>query len=57
MLHTKFRGNPSTGSGEEDFMKSFYHICAWRSSWLCDPDVVNKLSFPLPKEAPHNIWL
>ena len=26
-------------------------------SWSCDPDVANKLSFPLPKEAPHKIWL
>ena len=23
MLHTKFRGNPSTGSGGEDFLKVF----------------------------------
>ena len=23
MLHTKFRGNQSTGSGEEDFLKDF----------------------------------
>ena len=56
MQHTKFRGNPSTGSGEEDF-KCFYHIWAWRPSCSCDPDAVNKLSFPLPKEAPHKIWL
>ena len=25
-------------------------------SWSCDPDAANKLSFPLPKEAPHKIW-
>ena len=23
----------------------------------CDPDAVNKILFPLPKEAPHKIWL
>ena len=23
MLHTKLRGNPSTGSGEEDFLRVF----------------------------------
>ena len=22
-----------------------------------DPDVANKLLFPLPREAPHKIWL
>ena len=56
MLHTKFRGNPPAGSGYED-MKGFYHIWAWRPSWSCDPDAANKISFPLPKEAPHKIWL
>ena len=56
MLHTKFRENRPAGSGE-DFLKGFYHIWAWQPSWSCDPDATNKLSFPLPKEAPHNIWL
>ena len=35
----------------------FYHIWAWRPSWSCDPDHLYKLWFPLPKEAPHKIWL
>ena len=48
MLHTKFRENRPSGSGEEDF-EGFYHIWAWRPSWSCDPDAANKLSFPLPK--------
>ena len=39
------------------FLKGFYHIWAWRPSWSCDPDAANKLSFPLPNEAPHKIWL
>ena len=39
------------------FLKVFYHIWAWRPSWSCDPDVANKILFPLPKEAPHKIWL
>ena len=56
MLHTKFHGNRSTGSGEEDF-EGFYHLWVWRPSWSCDPDTANKLSFPLPKEAPYKIWL
>ena len=50
MLQTKFRENRPAGYG-------FYHILAWRPSWSCDPDAANKLSFPLPKEAPHKIWL
>ena len=57
MLHTKFRENRPAGSGEEDLLKGFYHIWAWRPSWSCDPDAANKISFPLPKEAPHKIWL
>ena len=44
-------------SGEEDFFKGFYHIWARRPSWSCDPDAANKISFPLPKEAPYKIWL
>ena len=52
MLHTKFRENRPAGSGEEDF-EGFYHIWAWRPSWSGDPDVANKISFPLPKDAPH----
>ena len=56
MLHTKFRevGLPVL---EKKILKGFYHIWVWRPSWSCDPDVVNKISFPLPKEAPHKIWL
>ena len=34
-------------------MKGVYHIWAWRPSWSSDPDAANKLSFPLPKEAPQ----
>ena len=56
MLHTKFRENRPAGSREDDF-KGFYHIWAWRPSWSCDRDAANKLSYPLPKEAPHKIWL
>ena len=56
MLRTKFRENRPAGSGEEDF-EDFYNIWAWRLSWSCDPGAANKLSFPLPKEAPHKIWL
>ena len=52
MLHTKFRENqPACSSGEEDFLRVFTIY----GHWSCDPDAVNKLSFPLPKEAPHKI--
>ena len=57
MLHTKFRENRPAGSGEEDFWRVFTILWAWRLSWSCDPDVANKISFPLPKEAPHKSWL
>ena len=55
MLHTKFRKIGPTVL--EKIFKGFYHIWAWRPSWSCDPDAANKISFPLPKEAPHKIWL
>ena len=41
MLHAKFQDHRTSGSGE-DFLR-FLPLC--------------KLSFPLPKEAPHKIWL
>ena len=30
---------------------------AWRPSWSCDQDHLNKLSFPYPKESPYEIWV
>ena len=49
MLHTKFRENRPAGSGEEDFLKGFYHIWVWRPSWSCDPYAANKLCSPYPR--------
>ena len=43
-------------SPPEKNFEGFYHITAWRSSWSCDPDAANKLSFSLPKETPHTIF-
>ena len=58
MLHTKLRGNRPTGSGVwRRVLKGFYHKEAWGPYWSCDPDVANKLSFPLPKEVPNKIRL
>ena len=56
MLHAKFQDHRTSGSGKEDF-KGFYHIWAWWTFWSCDLDHLYKLSFSLPKEAPHEIWL
>ena len=56
MLHTKFRGNRPAGSGEEDFLR-FLPYMGVAAIWSCDLDHLYKLSFPLPKEAPHKIWL
>ena len=42
---------------EQKFFNGFYHIWVWRPSWSCDPDAANKISFPLPREDPHKIWL
>ena len=58
MLHTKFQGNRPSGSGEEGclqfvivvfpdhthllFLKGFYHIWAWRSSWSYDQNILYK---------------
>ena len=53
MLHTKFRLNRSSGSGE-DF---FFIFTIYGPSWSFDLDIANKISFPLPKEAPHKICI
>ena len=50
MLHTKFRGSRPTGSGEEGFLRAFtIYGCGGHFG------IVNKISMPLPKEAPHLI--
>ena len=53
ILHAKFHDHRTNSSVEKDF-NDFYHIRAWRP---CDLNHLYKLSFPLPKEAPHEIWL
>ena len=45
MLHAKFQGHRTSGSGEEDF-KGFYHILAWRPYLSRDHKHLYKLSFP-----------
>ena len=34
MLHVKFQDHRTSGSGEERFLKFFYHICIWRGGHL-----------------------
>ena len=41
---------------EKKNFEGFYHITASQPSKSCDPDAVNKLSFPLPKETPDTIF-
>ena len=52
MLHAMFQDHRTSGSGEEDFQRIF----KWWPSWSCDLDHLYRLSFPIPKEAPHEIW-
>ena len=56
MLHTKFRGNRPAGSGEEDFLRVF--TIYGRGGHLGHVTLMPRTKlFPLPKEAPHKIWL
>ena len=57
MLHTRFHGHRPFGPEKKDFY-GFYHIwAAWRPSWSCDQDRLNKLSFPHPREALYDLTL
>ena len=42
---------------EKKIFKGFYHIWAWRPYWSCDLDNLYKLLFPLPRDAPCEVWL
>ena len=53
MLHTKLRGNRSTGSREKDF-EGFCHIWAWWPSWSCDQHHFNKFSIPCTQNLVKN---
>ena len=39
------------------FLKGFYHNRVWRSSWSCNQDHLNKLSFPRTKGSQFEIWV
>ena len=55
MIHAKFQDQWTSGL-EKKIFKGFYHIWAWRPSWLCELNHLHKLSFPLPKEDSCGIW-
>ena len=57
MQHTNFQDHQPFGSREEDFFMFFYYKWAWQPFWSYDLDHLNKLSFPHPIEASHEIWL
>ena len=56
MLHTKFRGNRSTGS-EKIFEGVLPYIGVAAIVQSYDPDAANKLSFSLSIVDPRKIWL
>ena len=56
MLRTKFRGNRSTGSGEEDFWRVFT-IYGRLPSWSYDQHHVHGYSFPCTWKHTYKIWL
>ena len=56
MLHAKFQNHRLSGPGEDNFQRFLLFIAMW-PSWSCDLDHLYKLSFSLPKNAPHDVWL
>ena len=56
MFHTKFQNHRPSGSGDEDF-KSFLLFIAMAAILVYDLDLFYKLSFPIPKDATHEVWL
>ena len=40
---------------KKEIFERFYHISAWKPSWSCDPEHLNKFSSQHPTEAPYEI--
>ena len=53
MLHTKFQNHKPSGSGGEDFKRFAIYSPGGHLGHVS----LTKLSFPLPKDVPHKIWL
>ena len=56
MLHIKFQGHWSVGSGVEDFLRFLPHI-GMAAMLACDLDHLNNFSFLKCLEAVCEIWL
>ena len=56
MLHTKFQGHWSIGSGGEDFLR-FLPYMGMAAMLVCDQDHLNNFSFLKALEAVYEIWL
>ena len=54
MLHYKFQGHQSSGSGEEDFLR-FLPYMGMAAMLSCDPDHLNNFSFLKALEAVYEI--
>ena len=57
MHHAKFQNHRPSGSGEEDFLKVFAINSHGGHLGHVTFDHLYKLSFPLPKDAPHEVRL
>ena len=55
MLHTKSQGHRPSGSGEEDFLRVFTIYGHGGHLGHVTKAILNKLSFPHPKESPYEI--
>ena len=56
MPHAKFYEHRTIKSVGEDFLR-FLPYVGMVIIWSCDLKHLYKISFHLPKEAPHEIWL
>ena len=57
MLHTKFQGHQSIGSGEEDFLRFLPYMGMAAMSMSCDPTHLYKFSFSFPLKLSYELWL
>ena len=57
MLHTKINPRAIDPMVSEKIFKGLLLYMGMAAIWSCDPDAANMLSFPLPIENPHEIWL
>ena len=56
MLHTKFQGHRSIGSGEEDFLR-FLPYMGMAAMLVSDPTHLYKFSFVFSLKLSYEFWL